>query len=48
MAQDQQMEYWVIPINIGNELGKDVTAMEKCAGRKFSLLFAQFYRIMIP
>ena len=26
----------------------DVTALEKCADRKFSLLFAQFYRIMIP
>jgi hypothetical protein len=24
MAQDQQMEYWVIPINMGNELGNTV------------------------
>jgi hypothetical protein len=24
MAQNQQMEYWVIPINMGNELGNTV------------------------
>jgi hypothetical protein len=24
MAQDQQMEYWIIPINMGNELGNTV------------------------
>jgi hypothetical protein len=24
MAQDQQMEYWVIPMNMGNELGNTV------------------------